>query len=612
MNKIRQSHLNRKACIYIRQSSITQIQHHQESTKRQYSLYERALRLGWPKAYIEVIDEDQGKSGASTQKRSGFNRLVSEVVLNRVGAIFGLEVSRLARSCSDWYRLLEVTALSGALIVDEEGVYDSNHYNDRLLLGLKGTLSEAELHFLKQRMIGGRRTKARRGEFRIRLPGGYVWDESEGILKDPDERARDTVSLFFSIFERIGSARGTVRYFDDNHLRFPRRDGWGSIKAALNWSRLSPSRAVEIVRNPIYAGVYSYDRKNPQTEDPEDVCLGGRIWIPDSHAGFISIEAYNKNLLRLEDNRSYVLGMLKKGSVREGRSLLQGIVLCGVCGRRMIVIYARKGNSIYICKDSSSVGKSCQYINGRYVDRLVESVLLDSLTQEQFNLARIAMEKLKERHKEIERQWEKRLEAARYEADKASRRYYQVEPENRLVARTLEKQWDDRLKEVKHIESEYEKIRTSAPFTISRQQWNRIESLAEDIPALWKSDTTTNNQRKKLLRFLIEDVTLFNQDDPWGVLVKIHWKTGAVSQHTAERVKPFPHTTDRAVIDRIEQLYANHTDQEVANLLNKEGYRSGYGNAFTVSSISHIRHRNGFKKHRQKKEIKIAALRSDL
>jgi len=303
MNKIRESHLKRKAYIYIRQSSLAQVQHHQESTRRQYRLYERALRLGWAKERIEIIDEDQGKSGASAQLRSGFTRLVSEVALERAGGIFGLEVSRLARSCSDWYRLLEVAALSGALIVDEEGVYDPNHYNDRLLLGLKGTLSEAELHFLKQRMIGGRRTKARRGEFRIRLPGGYVWDESEGILMDPDERARDTVNGFFSCFERIGTARGTVRYFEDNHLRFPRRDGWGSIKAVLNWSCLSPSRAVEILRNPIYAGVYSYDRNNSKAEDPEDVCSGGRIWIPNSHAGYISIEGYNCNLSRLEDNR---------------------------------------------------------------------------------------------------------------------------------------------------------------------------------------------------------------------------------------------------------------------------------------------------------------------
>ncbi len=604
MNKIRESHLKRKAYIYVRQSSLAQVQHHQESTRRQYRLYERALRLGWSKELIEIIDEDQGKSGASAQLRSGFTRLVSEVALERVGGVFGLEVSRLARSCSDWYRLLEVAALSGALIIDEEGVYDPNHYNDRLLLGLKGTLSEAELHFLKQRMIGGRRTKARRGEFRIRLPGGYVWDESEGILMDPDERARDTVNVFFSCFERIGTARGTVRYFEDNHLRFPRRDGWGSIKTDLNWSCLSPSRAVEILRNPIYAGVYSYDRNNPKAEDPEDVCSGGRIWVPNSHAGYISIEGYNSNLSRLEDNRSYVLGMLKKGSARQGRSLLQGIVLCGVCGRRMGVIYARDSSSIYTCKGSSSVGKSCQHINGRHVDRLVKTVVLDSLTQEQFDLARVAMQKLKERHMEIERQWEKRLEAARYEVDKAARRYYQVEPENRLVARTLEKEWNDKLEEMERLESEYDKIRRSPPFTISWEQWQQVEALAEDIPRLWKSKTTTNNQRKKLLRLLIEDVTLCNQDDPWCVTVKIHWKTGLVDEHQADRVKPFPHTTDPDVVDRIEQLYLSHTDQQVADLLNKEGCRSGYGNDFTVSCIAHIRQRKRLIKYRSSKKAK--------
>ncbi|MHC4292327.1 MAG: recombinase family protein [Planctomycetota bacterium] len=604
MNKIRQSHLKRKAYIYIRQSSLAQVQHHQESTRRQYRLYERALRLGWAKERIEIIDEDQGKSGASAQLRSGFTRLVSEVALDRAGGIFGLEVSRLARSCSDWYRLLEVAALSGALIVDEEGVYDPNHYNDRLLLGLKGTLSEAELHFLKQRMIGGRRTKARRGEFRIRLPGGYVWDESEGILMDPDERARDTVNVFFSCFERIGTARGTVRYFEDNHLRFPRRDGWGSIKAVLNWSCLSPSRAVEILRNPIYAGVYSYDRNNSKAEDPEDVCSGGRIWLPNSHAGYISLEGYNCNLSRLEDNRSYVLGMLTKGSARQGRSLLQGIVLCGVCGRRMGVMYARDGSSIYTCKGSSSVGRSCQHINGRHVDRLVKAVVLDSLTQEQFDLARVAMQKLKERHMEIERQWEKRLEAARYEVDKAARRYYQVEPENRLVARTLEKEWNDKLEEAEHLESEYDEIRRSPPFTISREQWHQVEALAEDIPRLWETKTTTNNQRKKLLRLLIEDVTLCNQDDPWCVTVKIHWKTGITNEHQAERVIPFPHTTDPDVVDRIEQLYLSHTDQQVADLLNKEGYRSGYGNDFTVSCIAHIRQRKRFIKYQSSKKAK--------
>jgi DNA invertase Pin-like site-specific DNA recombinase len=601
MNKIKESHLDRKACIYVRQSSLAQVYQHQESTRRQYSLYERALRLGWPSEQVEIIDEDQGQSGSSAEMRSGFNRMVSEVALGRVGAIFGLEVSRLARSCSDWYRLLEVAALSGALIVDEEGVYDSNHYNDRLLLGLKGTLSEAELHFLKQRMIGGRRTKARRAEFRIRLAGGYVWDDREGILMDPDERVRDTVKLFFICFDRIGTARGTARYFEDNQLKYPRRDGWGSVKAEPSWSSLSPSRTVEILRNPIYAGIYSYDRNNPKAEDPEDACLGGCIWIPNSHEGYITAETYHRNLSRLEHNRSYVLGMLKKGSEREGRGLLQGIALCGVCGRHMQVTYGSDAGSIYTCKGPSIVGKPCQYINGRHVDPLVEAVLLESLTQEQFDLACIAMEKLKERHIEIERQWEKRLEAAKYAADRAARRYYQVEPENRLVARTLEKEWNDKLEDVERLECEYDKIRRSPPFTITPDQWEQIEALAEDIPRLWKLKTTSNNQRKKLLRLLIEDVTLCNQLDPWCVWVKIHWKTGFVTQHQAERVKRRPHTTTSAVVDRIDQLYPSHTDQELADRLNKEGYLSGCRKRFTANRISHIRHRRGLGKYQTSK-----------
>jgi len=377
MGKIKDGHLQRMAYVYVRQSSLAQVQHHQESTRRQYRLKERALRLGWRQEQIEVIDEDQGQSGASAESRSGFKRLVSEVALGQVGAVFGLEVSRLARCCSDWYRLLEVAALSDTLIVDEEGLYDPNHYNDRLLLGLKGTLSEAELHFLKQRLIGGRWSKARRGQYRIRLPVGYVWEE-ERILIDPDERVRDTVSLFFRCFDRMGTAIGTARYFHDNHQLFPRRDGWGSMNAAVNWGGLSPSRAVTILRNPIYAGIYVYDRDNPVEEDPEDIGLGGRIWIPESHPGYITVKQYEGNIARLESNRSFFSGMHKKGSAREGGSLVQGIVLCGVCGRHMIVSYVKEGTYFGV-----QTHRLCQHINGRHVDSLVEEVLLLTLRQEE-------------------------------------------------------------------------------------------------------------------------------------------------------------------------------------------------------------------------------------
>jgi DNA invertase Pin-like site-specific DNA recombinase len=341
VGKIGWQHLNRKACLYVRQSSLAQVTHHRESTARQYNLRERAVALGWAAEQVEVIDEDQGLSGASAVGREGFQRLVSDVALGQVGAVLGLEVSRLARSCADWYRLLEVAALAGTLIVDEEGVYDPNHYNDRLLLGLKGTLSEAELHFLKQRMIGGRRNKALRGEYRIRLPVGYVWEKEAGIRMDPDERVRDTVALFFRCFARLGTAAAVARHFEQLRQPFPRRDGWGSPDVAVSWGPLSWSRAAEILRSPIYAGVYAYARKASAEMDAEDPCAGGRILIPGAHPGYITVEQYERNLARLAGNRNLYGGMRTKGSPREGHSLLQGIVLCGRCGRRMSVIYRR-------------------------------------------------------------------------------------------------------------------------------------------------------------------------------------------------------------------------------------------------------------------------------
>jgi DNA invertase Pin-like site-specific DNA recombinase len=298
MSKVAPRHLERKAFVYVRQSSMAQVQQHRESAQRQYALRERAVRLGWSVEQVETIDDDQGQSGASASGRGGFQRLVSEVALGRVGAVLGLEVSRLARSCVDWYRLLEVAALSRTLIVDEDGVYDPNHYNDRLLLGLKGTLSEAELHFLKSRMIGGRRNKARRGAFRIRLPVGYVWEEGE-IRLDPDERIRDAVKLFFACFERLGSAAAVSRYFEDQRQPFPRRDGWGSLGVVASWGTLSISRAVEILHNPVYAGTYAYNRKSAREEDPEDPGTGGRILIPGTHPGYIALEQYERNQARL-------------------------------------------------------------------------------------------------------------------------------------------------------------------------------------------------------------------------------------------------------------------------------------------------------------------------
>lgn len=596
MGKIQASQLERKAFVYVRQSSPAPVQHHGESTLRQYRLQERARRLGWKAEQIEVIDEDQGKSGAKAVGREGFQRLVSEVALDRVGVILGLEVSRLARSCADWYRLLEVATLAGTLIADEEGVYDPRHYNDRLLLGLKGTLSEAELHFLKQRMIGGRRNKAERGEYRIRLPVGYVWEPDEGIRLDPDERVRESVDLFFRTFDRLGTAQALSRYFEDHQLLFPRRDGWGSLQVAVTWGKLSTSRALLILHHPVYAGVYVYNRNASEEVDPEDSCAGGRIWIPNAHPAYITIEQHEQNGARLQANRTiWTDGEGQPGSVREGKSLVQGIVLCGRCGRHMQVGYDRKRSPIYTCR-LSATGRLCQQLRGRHVDPLIEQVLLETLTQEQLELAVGALEQLEQRSEELDRQWRKRLEQARYEADKAARRYYQVEPENRLVSRTLEAEWNLRLEEVEQIQQEYNRVREKPPLKLNPQQRQQILALAEDLPRLWKAPTTRQSRRKQLLRLLIEDVTLSNVDVPWSVSVAIRWKTEVVSRHQAERVLPRPHRTPQCAVVRIEQLYCTQTDRQIALILNSEGHRTGYGNTFTESAVAHIRHRRGLKK----------------
>ncbi len=597
MAKIMPRHLDRKAYIYVRQSSPAQVMNHQESTRRQYQLCERAMRLGWPEQSVDTIDEDQGKSGATAEGRSGFQRMVSDVALGQVGAIVGLEVSRLARSCADWYRLLEVAALAGALIIDEEGVYDPNQYNDRLLLGLKGTLSEAELHFLKQRMITARCNKIRRGEFRIPIPVGYVWDPTQGIRMDPDERVRDTVALFFSTFERLGAALAVVRDFRKHRQMFPRRNNFGSLTTAPTWRHLRVARAVHMLRNPSYAGVYSYARNHAESEDPEDVSAGGRIWLPNAHDAYISLEQYEANVARLVSNRGSFNGMAGKGSPRKGKSLLQGIVLCGVCGRRMQIAYSPGERVNYWCR-RPEMGPCCQWIPGEPVDETVKCAVLETLNREELNLAMKVFDKVAQRNRELQKQWEKRIESAQYEAERAARRYHSVEPENRLVVRTLEQEWNECLREVERVEEKYRRAQESLPLSITDEQREQILTLTQDIPRLWDAPTTQHQHRKQLVRLLIEDVTLRAIDDPWHVEVAIRWKTNVVSRHEAMRPLRRPQTTSTAVVARIEALYRDHTDEEIAKILNDEGHLTGHRKRFTVGRVAHIRHRRHFMKHR--------------
>ena len=597
MSKILPRHLERRASVYVRQSSMAQVEHHRESGQRQYALRERALRLGWRVDQVEVIDDDQGRSGASADDRTGFQRLVSGVALGEVGAVFGLEVSRLARSCADWYRLLEVAGLAGALIVDEDGVYDPNHYNDRLLLGLKGTLSEAELHFLRSRMNGGRRNKARRGEFRLRLPAGYVWEE-EQIRMDPDERVRDAIHLFFRTFERLGSASRVVRYFEDNHQPFPRRDGWGSLEAAVTWGPLSVARAVSVLHSPIYAGIYAYARNAASEEDEEETAKGGRILIPGSHPGYVTVEQLEANRARLAANRGQYGWERGRGAPRDGSSLLQGIALCGRCGRRMSVCYPRPGVPVYRCRDART-RRFCQDVNGRHVEALIEEVVLEALTREELELAVRAMDTLAERAEELDVQWRKRVEAARYDAQKAARRYHQVEPENRLVARTLEREWNQSLEEVARLERQYEEVRRRPPFELTGEQRRRIMALAADLPRLWRAPTTRPSQRKQIVRLLVDDVTLCTVDVPRGIDVAVRWRSGVVTRHKAERPRSHSWAARPEVVARIEELLGHQGDREIAEVLNAEGHRTGYGHSFTPSRVESLRLRRGMSKARK-------------
>ncbi len=519
--------------MYVRQSSPAQVLHHQESAQRQYRLRERALRLGWSEQQVGVIDEDQGRSAAEAGARTGFQRMVSEFALGRVGAIIGLEVSRLARSCADWYRLL---------------------------LGLKGTLSEAERFTCSSSGCSGpRATRPDGALLRIPLP--------------------------------------VVRFFGEQRQLFPRRDNFGTLATAVTWHRLSAARAVWLLRNPTFAGVYAYSRTHAEAEDAQYVCAGGRIWLPDSHAAYITLEQYEANVARLVANRSSLHFMTGKGSPREGKSLLQGIVLCGVCGRRMNVCYGRDGEPTYECRTSDRL-RACQWIRGVGVDELLQRVVLETLSREQLNLALKAFEKIEARRRQLEVQWVKRLESARYEAQKAARRYHQVEPENRLVARTLEREWNESLQEVERLEAEYRRVRESLPLTITDEQRRQILALATDVGRVWQAPTTQHGQRKQLVRLLIEDVTLRAVDEPWRVDVSIRWQTGVVSRHEARRTHPHPQTTPPEVVARIESLYVDHTDRQIVEILNAEGYRTGRGRRFTVAGVSHVRARRNMVKHR--------------
>jgi DNA invertase Pin-like site-specific DNA recombinase len=602
--KIRSDHLDRLAVIYVRQSTLFQVRENTGSTIRQYDLVKRARDLGWTPASIQVVDQDQGQSGSSSLGRDGFQWLVAEVGLGHVGAILSLEVSRLARSCSDWYRLLEICALSDTLVIDDEGIYDPGAYNDRLLLGFKGNMSEAELHWLHQRLQGGKIAKAEQGQLRFRLPIGLTYDPVGKTVLDPDEAVQEAIRLVFSLFEELGSGLAVVSTFAEHHLRFPTRSWGGGQADELSWGPLTHGRVLSVLHSPLYAGAYVYGRTKfrRKTLPGEEPRIKGRtrrlpqeewpIVRLDAHPGYINWEHFLRNQRRLDDNRTW-RAEDHRGAVREGASLLQGIVLCGSCGRRMSIRYQRDGSLlVYECNQAHTqlATKVCQTIRGDRIDQAVAQCYLEAIQPAHLEVALSALDHIEVRARQVEQQWQRQIERVQYEADLARRRYRVVDPDNRLVARSLEREWNEKLAEVDRLEREYAMLPKQAAFLLTAAQREQIRALSHDLPTIWHAPTTTSAQRKQLLRWLIKDVTLSKRGNV--IVIAIRWQTETLTTLSIPRYQQSweLRQTSLQVVEQVRALAPTCTDAQIATLLNEEGKIAGMGGSFTASKIEWIRY----------------------
>jgi DNA invertase Pin-like site-specific DNA recombinase len=607
--KLRNEHLTRPALVYVRQSTFIQVRDNTASTARQYDLAKRAQDLGWPASLVKVIDQDQGRSGASHSVRDGFEYLMAEVGLGRAGAVLCLEASRLARSSSDWYRLIEICALSDTLVIDEDGVYDPGQYNDRLLLGFRGTMSEAELHWLHCRLVGGKLEKAQQGALRFRLPVGLLYDAAGRIELDPDEEIQHAVRQVFEVFNTSKSALAVVKHFADHGLLIPDRLWRREHKGEVVWRPLRHTRVLSILHNPFYAGAYVYGRTKTRRrplpgEAPRIKGYTRQVkredWptlLQDHHPGYISWAQFRRHQEQLDDNRTFDPDQ-HRGAVREGAALLQGLVSCGVCGRRMSVRYMPDGQRpIYVCAQlhKDFAGKTCQFTRGDGIDAAVAQLLLAAMEPAQLTIALEAVEHLEAQARAIDHQWQLRIERGRYEAERARRRYEEVEPEYRLVARSLERDWNEKLTVLDQLERDYAELAPVSSSHVSEAQRQGILDLVHDLPALWQAETTTHAERKQVVRLLIKDVMLTKLKQT--VRVDVRWQTQACSTLEVERPKRsyVIRRTALEVIERIRQLAPHHTDIETAKYLNDEGYRSGQGGAFTPKKVKWLRHAYGIK-----------------
>jgi DNA invertase Pin-like site-specific DNA recombinase len=606
-SKLTSSHLRRSAFVYVRQSSQAQLERNVESTDRQYALVQRAIELGFAREQVVVIDEDLGISGSGLSDRSGFARLAAEVALGHAGLVLGLEVSRLARNNVDWYRLLDLCGVTDTVIGDTDGLYHPGSFNDRLLLGLKGTMSEAELHVLRARLEGGIRNKAARGELRKALPVGLAWGEEEGeILIDHDEAVRGAIATIFERFAELGSVRQVWLWMRREQLRFPmRRFAHGEIQ----WAVPTYHQIHSVLESPVYAGAYAFGKTRRERYVDEHGQTRQRMrrlpqaeWavlIWDHHPGFIDKPTFEQNRERIARNtrpRAHEPG----GAVREGQALLQGIAVCGRCGRKLKVHYqGRRGHQspAYHCPSSILVenrGSWCLRIGGGQIDQAVAGALLAALTPAGVKAAVHAAEALEQDHDAALKQWRLQVERAKYQAGRAERRYRQVEPEHRLVARGLERDWEHALAELAKAEAELVLREQQRPRALTGEERERLLALGADLGRVWAAPTTTDRDRKQLVRCLIDEVTIDANHQERRATVTIRWKGGAITELAITLPKPQPAIrTDEDTIALIQRLAAHYDDGKIAGILNRQGRRSARGERFTAIIVGGLRRYRG-------------------
>jgi DNA invertase Pin-like site-specific DNA recombinase len=591
-HKIRPEHLDRAAVVYVRQSSRQQVLEHSESTRLQYALAERAVVLGWARSQVMVIDEDLGVSAATADSRKGFARLVTEVTMGRVGVVLGIEMSRLARTGRDWHQLLELCSLSGVLLADPDGVYDPGFYNDRLLLGLKGTMSEAELYLIRQRMLSGKLAKAERGELAIPLPMGYVRRPSGEVILDPDEQAQHVVRLVFGTFARRGTLNGVLRYLVDHQVQLPVRAHAGPSKGEIEWRRPNRETLQIMLHNPVYAGYYAYGRRQvePRRKVPGRPSTGRVVkdtgeWLvllPGRLPAYITAEQYEANVARMAANRQTAA---TPGAPRDGSALLSGLLRCGRCGgHRMTVRYhdgSHGGHAAhgYVCafyQVNYGTGGPCQHIAGPALDAWVTGQVLEAVAPAAVEVSMAAAAQAEDERAMLGKLWRQRIERARYAAGRARRQYQLAEPENRLVVRQLETGWEAALAEAARLEADYQRFTEQQPATLTAAERAAIQALAADLPRIWNAPSTTHADRKELLRILIEDITVTVAGNSELVGVTITWAGG--HQTTGRAVRPVARLDQLsyypALLARVTELAeAGSTNQQIAGVLNDEGFR---------------------------------------